>query len=135
MLAALLQQALHGLYCPSTGVQQTGKGSMRGRRRGLLCVGLEDDVNVGTAKAKGVDAHIATTNRQGPIHHLQPAIKEGWDFRVGVVEMQVGGPNPVLQGQQHLQPEHMVSGRRAQPSVPTWGPCAVLSGTKTLPVF
>lgn len=98
VLAALFQQGLHRLYSSSTSVQQMGKGSMWGRNRGLPCVGLEDDVDVGTSKAKRVDAHIATTNRQGPIYHLQPPIKKGWDFRVGVVEMQVGGPNPMFQG-------------------------------------
>lgn len=69
---------------------------MWGRCWGLLCVGLEDDVNIGTSEAKRVDAHDATTNRQGPIDHLQPPIKKCWDFRVGVVEMQVGGPNPIF---------------------------------------
>lgn len=71
---------------------------MWGRRRGLLCVGFEDDVNVGTSKAKRVDAHVATMNRQGSVYHLQAPVKKCWDFRVGVVEMKVGGPNPMFQG-------------------------------------
>lgn len=102
VLAALLQQPLHGLRGAPAGQQQAGQGGMGGRRGGLAPVGLKDDVYVGAAKAEGIHGHVTPADGQGLVHHPQPPILQRWDLGVRAVEVQVGRPESMLQGQQHL---------------------------------
>lgn len=87
VLVALFQQAPHGLWGAPAGLQQTGQGDVRGGRRGWLQIGPEDDVHIGAAEAKGIDTHVASTDGQGPVHHLQPPFPKGRDLRVRAVEV------------------------------------------------
>lgn len=100
--AALLQQPLHGLGGAPAGQQEAGQGGVGGGCGRRAPVGPEDDVDVGAAEAEGVHGHVTPADGQGPVHHPQPPVLQRRDLGVRAVEVQVGRPEPVLQGQQHL---------------------------------
>lgn len=130
VLLALLQQGLRGLGGAPAGQQQAGQGGVWGGRRGRAPVGLQDDVHVGAAEAEGVQGHIAPTDRPGLVHHLQPPVLQRRDLGVRVVEVQVGSPDAVLQGQQHLWVGCSLNSLRSQHRGPTSKPRAPATSQK-----
>lgn len=109
-------------------LQQTGQGMWA--RRAWLGVGLEDDVHAGATEAKGARMPTMPRGRAGGRSTTcSRLILQRWDLGVWVAEVQVGGPEPVPRGQQHL----WVSSCCQQGGRP-WAPCPAPAGRDGLQV-
>lgn len=60
-------------------------------------------MNIGASESEGVDAHDASLDGNWSIDHLNTAVGEGGNVRVGITEVKVWCPNSSFQRKQDLQ--------------------------------
>ena len=60
-------------------------------------------MDVGAAKAEGVDADVAAGPRGGGVDDAQPPVEKAGDVSIGVLVVEVGWDDIVLHRYEHLQ--------------------------------
>ncbi len=102
MLLGIVEKGSDRLLSATGGLQESGDWRLCSLSQWFWTMWTQDNMDIWASEAKWVDAHDATADRYGLRHHTQPAVRQSRNVRVWIMEMDVGSPDAMFQGQNHL---------------------------------